>query len=47
MAIRVLIADDQVMIRDGLATLLASAPDIEVIGQAGDGHEAVVMAREL
>jgi DNA-binding NarL/FixJ family response regulator len=47
MTIRVLIADDQVMIRDGLATLLASAPDIEVIGQAGDGHEAVVMARDL
>src|ERR687895_1471017 len=47
MTIRVLIADDQVMIRDGLATLLASAPDIEVVGQAGDGHEAVVMAREL
>jgi DNA-binding NarL/FixJ family response regulator len=46
MTIRVLIADDQVMIRDGLATLLASAPDIEVIGQAGDGHQAVVMARE-
>jgi DNA-binding NarL/FixJ family response regulator len=47
MTIRVLIADDQVMIRDGLATLLASAPDIEVIGQAGDGHQAVIMSRDL
>jgi DNA-binding NarL/FixJ family response regulator len=47
MNIRVLIADDQVMIRDGLAALLTSAPDIEVIGQAGDGLEAVALAREL
>jgi DNA-binding NarL/FixJ family response regulator len=47
MTIRVLIADDQVMIRDGLAALLTSASDIEVIGQAGDGAEAVAMAREL
>ncbi|GGV33208.1 DNA-binding response regulator [Actinomadura cremea] len=47
MTIRVLIADDQVMIRDGLAALLSSDPDIEVVGQAGDGREAVTMAREL
>jgi DNA-binding NarL/FixJ family response regulator len=47
MTIRVLIADDQVMIRDGLAALLTSASDIEVVGQAGDGQEAVSMAREL
>jgi len=45
--IRVVIADDQVMIRDGLATLLASAPDIEVVGQAGDGQEAVELCAEL
>ncbi|RKS67799.1 LuxR family two component transcriptional regulator [Actinomadura pelletieri DSM 43383] len=45
--IRVLIADDQVMIRDGLAALLSSDPGIEVIGQAGDGREAVEMARRL
>ncbi|MFD0686363.1 response regulator [Actinomadura fibrosa] len=47
MTIRVLIADDQVMIRDGLAALLSSDPGIEVIGQAGNGREAVEMARAL
>ncbi|WP_030173865.1 response regulator [Spirillospora albida] len=47
MTIRVLIADDQVMIRDGLAALLSSDPGIEVIGQAGNGREAVDMARAL
>jgi DNA-binding NarL/FixJ family response regulator len=45
--IRVLIADDQVMIRDGLAALLSSDPGIEVIGQAGNGREAVEMTRRL
>lgn len=47
MTIRVLIADDQVMIRDGLAALLSSDPEIEVVGQAGNGREAVEMARRL
>ncbi|WP_083999437.1 response regulator [Actinomadura kijaniata] len=47
MTIRVLIADDQIMIRDGLAALLSSAPEIEVVGQAGDGRQAVEMARDL
>ncbi|RAY17196.1 DNA-binding response regulator [Actinomadura craniellae] len=47
MTIRVLIADDQLMIRDGLAAVLSSDPEIEVVGQAGNGREAVALAREL
>jgi DNA-binding NarL/FixJ family response regulator len=45
--IRVLVVDDQIMIRDGLATLLSAAGDIEVVGQAGDGRAAVDLARTL
>ena len=47
MVIRVLVVDDQVMIRDGLATLLSAAPDIEVVGLAGDGRAAVDLCRQL
>lgn len=47
MIVRVLIADDQSIVRAGLATILNSQPDIEVIGQAADGREAVTLAREL
>ena len=45
--IRVLIADDQALIRRGMAMLLDAAPDIEVVGQAADGVEAVELARSL
>ena len=47
MTVRVLIADDQSIVRAGLATILNGQPDIEVVGQAADGHEAVARAREL
>ena len=47
MTIRVLVADDQQIIRAGLATILDGQPDIEVIAQAGDGREAVELARRL
>lgn len=47
MTIRVLIADDQEIIRAGLATILNAYPDIEVIAQAADGREAVALARQL
>ncbi len=45
--IRVLIADDQRVVREGLATLLALLPDIEVVAAASDGDEAVALAAEL
>jgi DNA-binding NarL/FixJ family response regulator len=45
--IRVLVADDQALVRAGLATLLDSQPGLSVVGQAGDGQEAVLLAREL
>ena len=43
--IRVAIADDQALVRSGFAVLLRSAGDIEVVGEAGDGKEAVEVAR--
>ncbi len=45
--IRVLIADDQELVRTGLGLLLGAQPDIEVVGQAVDGNEAVALARSL
>jgi DNA-binding NarL/FixJ family response regulator len=47
MTIRVLVADDQDLIRTGLTMILDAQPDIEVIGQAADGHQAVELARRL
>ena len=45
--IRVMIVDDQVLFREGLSGLLGSQPDFTVVGEAGDGEEAVALAREL
>ena len=45
--LRVLIADDHPLFRDGLRTLLASAPDTEVVGEAASGSEAIDRALEL
>jgi DNA-binding NarL/FixJ family response regulator len=45
--VRVLIADDHLHFRDGLRALLLSAPDAEVVGEAGDGEEAVRLAARL
>ena len=44
--IRVLIADDHAVVRSGLRSILESEPDIEVVGEAGDGHQALEMAQE-
>ena len=47
MTVRVLLADDQVLIRSGFAALIGSAADLEVVGEAGDGTEAVRQAFAL
>ena len=47
MTIRVLIADDQALVRDGFGMILDAQPDIEVVGGAADGREAIEMARAL
>ncbi|MEK6311806.1 MAG: response regulator transcription factor [Curtobacterium sp.] len=41
MTIRVLVVDDQAIVRDGLVTVLSLVPDLEVVGEAADGAEAV------
>jgi DNA-binding NarL/FixJ family response regulator len=45
--IRVLLADDHSLFREGLASILNAQPDFEVVGEAGDGLEVLVKAREL
>jgi DNA-binding NarL/FixJ family response regulator len=47
MTIRVLIADDQAMVREGFSVLLNAQPDIEVVGEASDGRDAVDKAARL
>lgn len=41
MTIRVLVVDDQAIVRDGLVTVLSLVPDLQVVGQAADGAEAI------
>ncbi|TXN29691.1 response regulator transcription factor [Lacisediminihabitans profunda] len=45
--IRVLVVDDQAIVRDGLVTVLSLLPDMEVAGEAADGEQAVRLAAEL
>ena len=44
---RVLVADDQALVREGLVMILAAQSDIDVVGEAGDGVEAVALAKDL
>lgn len=44
---RILLVDDHELFREGIAGLIASQPDLEVVGQAGDGLEALTLARDL
>lgn len=46
-AIRVLLADDHAILRSGLRLLLATASEFEVVGEAADGEEAVLLAQRL
>ncbi|MGN6198612.1 response regulator [Humibacter sp.] len=45
--IRLLVVDDHPVVRDGIVGMVASAPDVEVVGEASDGAEAVSLARVL
>ncbi len=45
--VRLLVCDDHVVVRAGLLALLGSAPDIEVVGEAGTGEEAAALAAKL
>ena len=45
--IRVLLCDDHTILREGIAALLATAPDMQIVGQAGDGVEAIELAVRL
>ncbi|RRQ86705.1 response regulator [Streptomyces griseofuscus] len=44
--VRILVCDDHTVVRAGLLALLRSAPDIEVVGEAGSGEEALALARK-
>ena len=45
--ITALLADDQAMVRGGFRMIIDSAPDLQVVGEAADGAEAVALARQL
>lgn len=47
MSITVVVVDDEQLVRAGLKLILAAEPDIEVVGEAGDGTEAVTLTRRL
>jgi DNA-binding NarL/FixJ family response regulator len=47
MTVRVVLADDQPLVRAGLRVLIADTPDLDVVGEAGTGAQAVQLARDL
>jgi DNA-binding NarL/FixJ family response regulator len=47
MTVRVLLADDEALVRAGLRMILEAEPDLEVVGEASDGAEAVALCRQL
>lgn len=47
MTVRIVVADDHTIVRDGLKQILAAQPDFEVVAEAADGHEALKRVREL
>ncbi|HET6151820.1 MAG TPA: response regulator transcription factor [Marmoricola sp.] len=47
MTLRVVLVDDEVMFRAGIAMVIGSQPDLEVVGEAGNGDEAVAVVTEL
>jgi len=47
MTIRIVLADDQPLVRAGLRMIIADAPDLEIVGEAGTGTEAVRLIRKL
>lgn len=47
MSVRVLLADDETLVRAGLRMILEAEPDLEVVGEAADGVDAIAMCREL
>src|SRR6516162_7543604 len=47
MTIRILLVDDHTVVRKGLRTFLSYDPDLEVVGEAADGAQALRLAREL
>ncbi len=45
--VKLVIADDEAMVRGGLRMLIESEPDLEVVGEAADGHEAIEITRRV
>ena len=44
---RILLADDHTLVRQGIRTLIATEPDMDVVGEAGNGGDAVDLAAEM